>query len=353
MIIDLGPSDILTNLTLTKFGNEAEVSLPNEVLIETIIYDYLREIIYLFSRSKSQNGDTFIPVHTKKIVYEINNYLGIVAKIIDAESESRLSPLLSTKWVKKRLKILCLLGDIASVRGGFWLPTPIRFIRFPFGDDVGVVGGLPSRLIDKWFCKVNCYGIGRTVNTKDVPQKLYNMKELWQPYDQWCGSIPSNIVHWTQSKLQRVINEGTKSISTFRYFEIMNITKTKYFWTSFEDGFQEKLKDSVFLCRTKYKPRHYFLGLFNEGKLVKELSLEQVEVEWMPIGFICLYGSGLQINWERHLFRIYPMVPRTLEKELLFFATRLSGPKIEYFSHSADKVFTILNYHGLYEREGK
>ncbi|MCI3918745.1 hypothetical protein MO973_00660 [Paenibacillus sp. TRM 82003] len=366
MIIKEKPSIPIIELLRLALPSADSKHWPEEIVQEAIISEYLREIIYVLSSNNNENKPgRFTPVYLTKIINTLRNHLEVVwprtkgtpffsIRAIDEDGTDTLN----TSSIKGTLSSLQLVGDIMHVGDGFWLPAPFRLIQLPDGDDIGIIGGWPTNHISRKFQSVTNAGIGRILKVKQAPKSAFSAHS-WQSFESWRGWVPDNLIEWTQSQVKRAQAYGSQSSESYIDYELyVSFRAKRYYkssWVRFEDFDSNELQKQVLLCRTRRQPIGYFLGVFQKGKLVKELSLDRETVAWLRLGLRLLHGTPPIAKWDGNWLKVFTPLPIPIEQELLFYFYKI---KVSNFaSYYVQEVFkakveAVLNRYGYTFNKG-
>ncbi|MGF7031248.1 hypothetical protein J2T17_002154 [Paenibacillus mucilaginosus] len=330
---------------------------PEEIVQEMILAEYLRNIIYMLSVGNNYSLTRFSPVYIRTIINTLRKHLDTVwplpqrLEIFSTNNDEDRGYPLSTDSIKWTLNLLQMIGDIVHVGNGYWLPSPLRFIELPESDEIGVVGGWPTRNLAREYGAVMHLGLGRMVIKGDIKRATFD--PTYQSYEAWRGWVPANILGWAEALVKRARDYGSNSSSNYLDYEVFISFKAKRnyrsAWVGIENINDEDLQKNILLCRTRAKPVIHFLGVFQKGKLIKELGLEGFQVAWLRLGLRQLHGVPLTAKWEGNLLKPYPSLPSSIEQELLFYMVKVQTPNFPaYFVHEGTKakVEALLDRYG-------
>ena len=132
------------------------------------------------------------PVYTTRLIHAAEPAFDLL------QSSEQLTK--SWSWEEIREELL-LIGDICSLRGGWWLPGPGRAV--PIEDHKFLlIGGLPTGIFSRRLkCEIEFAGLARMTSEDlraDVPR---------QPLQCWCG-LPDgthNLDEWAQGVLEAAV----------------------------------------------------------------------------------------------------------------------------------------------------
>ncbi|WP_334074119.1 MULTISPECIES: hypothetical protein [Paenibacillus] len=334
-----------------------------------VIAEYLRITL---NKLSLHERDKVEPVYIMKLLNVVNAQLeGIwtelktrnltkYTEVIKSEEHNDSSDLM--KWT---LWNLALIGDCTYVRNGFWLPSPVRFVELPryLGESyVAVIGTRSTKEINSILPKVKARGLGRILMKEDIPVDLLSDSNLWQLYNDWVGWIPTDTLGWAQIECNYAQRYGSTSLSSFDRFEVFLSDnslqyKSKRMWLSY-DTFASFGISKVMLCRTLYRPRYYFLGVFEKGILKREFVVKDKEkILWLTNGLQLLHKSKIRATWHKNGLNLIH-TPTSVDRFLSIFSYRVpskSGyPK--YYIHPEYREYVnsflkSLGYSIIYREE--
>ncbi len=106
---------------------------------------------------------------------------------------------------------LAIIGDIASLPGGYWIPTPLRIVNLPDAKHWLVLGGMPTHLLPSSLHAVLEHnGTARFLTSLPDEQK----PDIdHQPYQEWLRTPDQAIDQWTSTVLDTVVLNPAGEIS--------------------------------------------------------------------------------------------------------------------------------------------
>ncbi|WP_066400366.1 hypothetical protein [Neobacillus mesonae] len=318
-------------------------NFPNELMKqEAVISEYLRDCIHKLTHI--EQDDNFLrdnnPVHTRKVMYILRQQLEAVwpakkswqLSKFDNDNSKRFDNPLETELIRSKLVTLELLGDISHIGNGFWIPTPIRLIQLPNNEDIALIGGSSTKYASIISGSISQVGLGRVIKKDNISKWALDDKKLWQPYSQWAGWIPKNLSEWTKAQIKQAQEKGASTLYSYDDFEIFISFKSnsnfRTAWIKAIEASDDIPKRGVLLCRTRDKRLSYFLGVFKDGKIIKELPIKDKEIlSWLRIGLRNIHGRNLAGRWTEGKLRVYPPLPKPLERIILLHSYKIKTPE--------------------------
>lgn len=280
-----------------------------------ILAEYLRDCIFKLTICDEISEEEYKPVYIKRVMNVLRQHLEAVwpNTLTNFVGQNSLKndeeyPL-STESIKSTLASLQLIGDIVHAGDGFYLPTPIRLIEMPKQDFVALIGGWPTKFGYSLLSPISQDGLGRLIRKKDIPEKIIDRQDLWQPYKQWRGWVPNSLHDWTMNQLDHAKRHGSSTLSSFENFEVfLSFTTNRNYktvWIRAEELANNRADIKFMLCRTCDRPANYFIGEFQAGKLKKEFFINDKEtVTWLRLGLRLLHGKLSPALWIGNMLKI-------------------------------------------------
>lgn len=231
------------------------------------------------------------PIYTTRLIHAAEPAFDLL------QSSEQLTK--SWSWEEIREELL-LIGDICSLRGGWWLPGPGRAV--PIGDHKFLlIGGLPTGIFSQRLeCEIEFAGLARMTREglgADVPR---------QPLQRWCG-LPDgthNLAEWAQGILEAAIlrpieeaPEGAECYApTFTCSGSSNPTQY-HRWAS-----PAPLSAGRFLMRTRGKMgTRYSIVRVAQGSIshIGNLLEESAIVRRLMYGLDALAGKPVRVTSQR------------------------------------------------------
>lgn len=151
--------------------------------------ELLRSCVWALTRQASE------PVRTLRVTN-----LALELSLAHCPSEN---PEEERECLRETLEELGLIGDLTSLKGGLWLPSPARTVGLP-GDatDSLLVGGPPTLLFPEALrAAVRCHGTMRRLTLRgttetDLGDFLRAIGAVEEPFEAWSCAPPVALVTW-------------------------------------------------------------------------------------------------------------------------------------------------------------
>lgn len=202
------------SLGLPDLGQGDTSGPPDQAIAEC-----LRTALVELACPEGTNETT--PVYVQTLLGRVRRQLrplwpALAARIApEHEDDSRPDPL------RRVLETLEILGDCAHVGSGYWLPTPIRYVRLPTSkrtvvtettggaatdEDVLVLGGVRTKALRQTLhAKIGLRWIARTLPSRYFMHHVITDRSRWQSIEAWLGYPPEDLAQWTRDVLQRAV----------------------------------------------------------------------------------------------------------------------------------------------------
>jgi hypothetical protein len=193
-------------------------------------------------------------------------------------------------WHDVTRKVLgCLedIGDAIDCGDGYWLPSPIRFVRLP-GGRVIVLSGFSTRVLCKIIsADIRAEGFARGLSGISPPLE----DERWQDLAAWRGVVPE-LGQWTRATMAQAWKNLRQSAPDFADFEAYS-PRTKHGTIQFYRWVRADtlglIPRDLVLCRSSHGlPRNYWLGKLQIARgrtvLIAETQVPAVEVRRLQYG---------------------------------------------------------------------
>ncbi|MCK1994912.1 hypothetical protein GW626_01510 [Peribacillus muralis] len=314
---------ILSGLNVRNFPEE-------NIQRAVILAEYLRDCIFKLTICDENDEEEYKPVYIMRTINVLRQHLEVVwpstATNLSGEiiSKNDVEHPLSTKSIKNTLTSLQLIGDIVHIGNGFLLPTPVRLIEVPKQNHIALVGGWSTKSANSLFSSISQEGLGRLIKKENIPEKIIDRQDLWQPYKQWRGWEPNSLQKWTMNQLKHAERHGSGTLSSFENFEVfLSFQANRIFktvWIRAEEITNTRTDIKFMLCRTGDRLANYFIGEFQGGKLKKEFFINDKEtVSWLRLGLRLLHGKPSSALWLGNTLKIYSPLPTAIERQLLLY----------------------------------
>lgn len=339
--------DILISTILQDL--QLEIAKCDERIAEAIIAEYLRYSI-------SISGARGEPIHINRIMSRIRKQTSFLLSEASDEWQSIKSTAQESEKEAKDplaniLDRLLIIRDVEHIGNGFYVPTPLRIVELPHSGAL-VVGGIPTqdatRLLGKTVLSV---GIIRFIKQKE---SNYN-SVLKQPFVDWMGYNSEPVQDWLRRYLEAAVKNlsaGAATMSFEVYDPAATSTNLQYYrWIDCQNwsGTDKRL----YLCRTKMKPRRYWLGLLqkraNEVRALKEVDVSLDDVRRLRYGFDYLANRSTfaQISQSDReiIIQVYNHIPEQENRFLIGFLSVSSfGSRLPLkYCLPKDFLFDVVN----------
>ena len=199
------------------------------------------------------------PVHILRLLHAAGRLVAPLATGEDVEEGRTWEQLRST------LLELDLLGDLAELPNGYWLPAPLRAVPLDGGSRWLLIGGQPSRTLPTLKAELRTSGATRLLRRN--PQTL-GLGLPIQSLRDWKGEPEEQLEPWTSGVMKRchlLPYDGSDQFEAY-------VPTTGSRWVERFDG----LENGRFLLRLNGKRgfREYSIGEINRGRLIATGSLD-------------------------------------------------------------------------------
>jgi len=191
------------------------------------------------------------------------------------------------------LNILNLLREVQTLSGGYFFPTPLRYV--PLGGQAIIVGPTPTRELQRHFYGVTRMGHARVIAQSDA--KGLPIQEL----DNWLGLHVQDSVAWSEAQVAEAENGMGTTISprNVQYFRMGTARSTLGeinipVWA--DTPLSSMQLKGVSVCRERLGRDcyRYFFGRVKGERLVAESSTP-LEVARLCSGFAALMGRPITV----------------------------------------------------------
>lgn len=319
----------------------SDLNLPNysvsDLQQEAIITEYIRDCIFKSTIGTEHKDSKDFAVYSGRIRNVLLQQLGAIWPketrlfLHNGSSKSEFGfEYLGKDSIKHKLNNLHHIGDIAYIGKGFWVPTPPRLVNIPEQKEIAFIGGWPTKYIKSIAGPISQKGLVRLVSEEELVKKTIENNSMWQPYEKWIGWVPSDLIGWTKQQIGLALRDGSSTLYGFENFDIyasFNFGRSKSTWIRIEEFSSNIQEKTVLLCRTRDKRVTYFLGIFQNGKILKEYPIiDKVVLSWLRIGLRVYHGRMNSGQWNGEKLKMYPFLPLSLERHILLFARKVKKP---------------------------
>ncbi|MEC0183039.1 hypothetical protein P4H61_16255 [Paenibacillus peoriae] len=311
--------------------NNQTVSISENVEFqrELFITEYWRLLLHdLASKEHSEGVNNNIkPVRIRKRT--LLQYLDTIwPELRDEESQN------TTDVISSVCSRLEQIGDMVRLRNGYFLPTPLRLIELPESQYSVVVGGIPTEIIRLLLPDAKIAGYGRIIENQKIPDTVKRDRGWWQEYTNWVGWKPTSLENWVEMQIIQLSSSGSQSIQGFEEFEVFNTSgnrknNNRSLWIN-QSSILDQGTSGTWLCKTTDSNKRYFLGEFNDGHLMKELSITDKDTRlWLMLG-LRVYNRHFPVaHWNNNYLKVIPQLPRAIERHVLIFSFKQNA--YEYY----------------------
>lgn len=248
------------------------------------------------------------------------------------------------------LNVLTLMREVQELRGGYWFPTPVRFVRL--GQTALIIAPTTTDELARHFPDIEKAGYARFLTLADE----INLPE--QSLDDWIGLEPTNAADWARGALQHGLESMATTIhpENLEFFSLERIPSlhaqsSKICWV--RDFRRASYPDKkTVLCRTRLGENHYryFLGHIENGRLLRE-STAPVDIDRLQYGIAALINRPITVSIKAensiYVVSLFSALPRPERRLLLALAKRVGAGygkvyKIKNDEHSRLIVKTLL-----------
>lgn len=179
---------ITLNLALPMLVSNGQNQLnPKAIMPETIR-------VSLWALAGATRLERPEPVYVTRFMNAARRLIPMKASM-DKEDDDKI-----TQGLRDTLLELELIGDVAPLQGGYWLPSPLRFVPLLNVNRWLIVGGVPSYLIPTPARdKLEFSGAARLLASD--PSSL-GLPPYTQSLEEWCRRPSESIDTWTSNLIQ-------------------------------------------------------------------------------------------------------------------------------------------------------
>lgn len=242
------------------------------------------------------------------------------------------------------LHVLNLMREAQELGGGYWFPTPLRFV--PANEHAIVVGPISTRELQRHFPSATRAGYARVCQRVDIGsvpnQNLHD----------WLGLTEIDSVAWTESQVKSAksrigptLPSGIAEYLAIESKRTLSISIRRGVWVN-DLRASYLVSHGLVLCRERLGPERfrYFFGIVEAGRLIAEAPVHE-DVTRLQFGLAALVGMPYTVavsSRDGHsIIHLPPSMPRP-ERQLVFaLCTRdYSFPEKAYRVHN--ETFTEL-----------
>lgn len=226
------------------------------------------------------------------------------------------------------LNVLTLMREVQELSGGYWFPTPVRFVRL--GQTALIIAPIATDELARHFPSIEKAGYARYLTLADE----INLPE--QSLDDWIGLEPTTASDWAREVLRHSLTNMATTIhpENLEYFSLERIPtlhahSSKLCWVRDFRRAVYSDKKSV-LCRARLGENHYryFLGHIENSRLVRE-SNAPADIDRLQYGVAALVNRPITVSIKAvdsfFCVSLFSVLPRPERRLLLALATRASA----------------------------
>jgi hypothetical protein len=226
-------------------------------------------------------------------------------------------------------------GDMFPLKGGFWLPTPLRFVPLTQTHYL-LVGSMPTHLLpDELLHTLHLHGSFRQINSSTIPAlepaSEYSVQWQFQSLESWLGPSPQTLDGLTQafSALELLPVERQHDLSLKAYVADKN--NPQYLrWQSLD-----YVSDGRYLLQTStpWGVRQYSVGYVSNHRLTKQsIELQDFDIRRLCYALDRQAGNPTNATFdkERGELILYSELPGR-ERKLLSTLGNLQENKEHYY----------------------
>ena len=323
----------------------------SELYLHQIIAEYLRDSIYTLTISSSESQPE--PVFTTRLLNHVRRHLiPLWPDKLANESSFLFSSSEETEEadpLRFTLNLLDDIRDVASLGNGYWLPTPVRFIK-PQEEQpkqILVIGALSTRKLQNILNpRIELKGLVRVIKSDLIPDEIYQDHTQWQSFGNWLGNPPEDLCKWTSQYIERCQQSHHPSGSEVRNFDIylpqhQHGNLQYYRWHPSTEI--HSLPDGFYLCRSRassryFGPRGYWLGTVKEENGQLQMEAESLipaqDVRRLQYGFDLMYDRPTTVALEyfrgKTIFSFQNLLPQEESRFFLALTTNVSTTFMKY-----------------------
>jgi hypothetical protein len=322
---------VLQDLGLLHFSEEQVVQEERQssafLSSQTFFAEVLRVVLWALSHEGMN------PVYTTRLLHRAYHMIALDPRLIESASAfgESTSPLDGVTWedglpqkLRHTLDELELLGDVASLAHGYWLPTPLHFVPLPAIRRWILVGGSPLYRFPQPIKNVVAYSGTARFLLNDPAD--FGLQSALCTEREWCRMPHEEVDTWAYRTLFTPALQPVEDLapSVEFYSPQTHATHAQYFrWVND----RSVLKDDRYLIRSRSKAQilHYVVAEVIRGKIVASspVSLGEGDIRRLLYGIDALVGCPTQVRV-------------THTGDSWFFSLRSELPRAEY------RLFTAL-----------
>jgi hypothetical protein len=256
-----------------------------------IMADYLRHTLLTLSHSAT----TVQPVFITTLLNQVQRQLMPLWPEIFKQTEEKES------LIRRILKQLEQIREVADLGKGYWLPTPLRLVRLP-SSQILLIGGMDTKTLQAHLGNIlySSTGLARRIKSTEEAMCLVKAGIEWQRFEDWLGEDTDiDLRTWTTHLLEKAKKRLKSSGSEITEFDVyLPKLRDKKDWQNRRWIPARQLvtaPEEMVLCR--FQNTYYLSQLKGEKPvcLAKEISLSQLDQNVEP----CKLLYGLDLLYDR------------------------------------------------------
>lgn len=213
-------------------------------------------------------------------------------------------PEVDTEMGRDLLDTIAEQGDIFALRGGYWLPAPLRLVPLTQAHYL-LVGGVPTHLLpDMLIHTLRLHGSFRHVESSALPElkpaSEHSTSWQFQSFGSWLGPSPPTLDELAQSFFSQEllpINLQNDSSSFFEAYAAEVVKPQHLRWQPLDH-----VVEGRYLLRT-YTPwgiRQYSVGYISNRQLTKQsVELLHTDIRRLCYALDNKAGKPTRARWDR------------------------------------------------------
>jgi len=279
---------------------------------ELVLADYIRKNLH----SLSTTGEESKPVYITRIVNTVVSQIKTLLSSMEIYGITYKSLEELEVDIKRIMKVLRDLRDVVDLGNGYWAPTPIRFVDIPKSADVLVVGGLPTYNLNTLYSPIfKVSGFVRYADKLSLINANTNNPILWQDFNDWIGFIPPDLKRWSKQIMISAAQHLQQSASSYENFELYcpweKSRLQHYRWVEYLNFKSSTIANpkELILCRSKNRPRTFWLGKFSEKALVMEARVPNSVIRRLMYGLDIIHENTVEVTWSDNIITLKNWLP--------------------------------------------
>lgn len=277
---------------LEVFGQSLKVHLAVlDPLSNDVIGELIRAAAMMLS-TKEASYNSSHPFYISELINVVRDQLsGLMRAEPPKTEEGEIQDVQLDRLIRSVVNLLEDLGDLAELPNGYWMPTPLRFVRIGASAKAVILGSATVSSIQRETgCRIEVRGLSRFVDIQALPSAMHQDDDIWQDFDDWLGERPSDLTVWLASYFNYAQANLKTSASDFTDFEIydpqFNFRNPQYFrWISSGDFKGDvgrlhlcRLRQSRFRGVSSYWIAQLVSGRGSDTRMMREFPIPSRDV---------------------------------------------------------------------------